>query len=1604
MIRNKALGVYVLIILSFTKMGVAFGQAPNISYATPKVYAINTTISPLAPANSGGAVTSNAYGQVSTFAGNGSGTSSDGVGTNAGFIDPYGVVVDTKGNVYVSDNPTSIRKITPDGNVITFAGGNTSGFADGQGTAAGFTTPVCMAFDKTGNLFVADFGNGEIRKITPDGTVSTYAGSHLNQTSVNGNLSTARFYGPYGIVFDSHGNMFISETSAQDIKKIDVNGNVTTFAGVNGTSGNVDGPGVTAEFNGPGFLAIDASDNLYMTDMYNNSVRKITPAGVVSTLAGGPGAGFVNGQGNNARFNEPLGIAVDAAGNVYVADVYSYAIRKITPAGVVSTVAGTGSAGSQDGTASGASFNLPQGLAYDGLGNLYVADGANYTIRKVPVSSYTIDKPLPPGLVFNTTTGIISGTPTATSPATNYTVTAYNPSGKSSTVVNIAVNNNVAPVLPTINAPQISYVTPQVYKVNITIASLNPTNNGGAVQPNNYGETIFAGSGAAGSTNGNLATASFNNVSDMVFDPSGNAYIADANNHLIRKIIPGGTVSTFAGSGSPAFQNGQGTAASFNFPTGIATDAAGNVYVADQRNNAIRKITPGGLVSTLAGSGTAGAFNALGTLATFNAPFGVAVDASGNVYVADSGNSLIREISPGGLVTTFAGSGTNGSNNGNGTGASFYSPQGIAIDAIGNIYIGDTGNNLIRKISPAGNVITLAGSGSIGSADGQGTAATFYGPTGLCTDKYGNVYVADTFNDHIRKIDPNGKVTTVDILAATGVASDGKGSLYFADIFTNQIVRFSLNGYTIDKPLPPGLIFDGKTGIITGTPTAASPATNYTVTAYNEGGSSSTIVNIEVKPNSVPVTPLPNPPVITYTTPNVYTAGAAITALLPANTGGSVPATPYGQASVFAGNGTKGSTGGNGMAASFNSPPGVATDAAGNIYVADRDNYLIRKITPSGTVSVFAGNGIGVVKDGQGTAASFKGPEGIATDANGNVYVADTYGDAIRVITPGGLVTTIAGANGIEGDADGPVATATFNQPQGIVVDASGNIYISEYGVSYIRKIGTDGMVTTIAGNGTAGFADGKGRLAIFNNPQKLAVDAAGNVYVADFYNNRVRKVTPDGTVTTIISNNADFQFMYIGGVAVDALGNIYFSDTGNNRIMKYDKNGKYTVLSDGINSGGLNLFNFPLGLSLDATGNLYVANFGASEIMKVPVTGFTIDKPLPAGLTFDQTTGKISGTPTAISPATDYTVTAYNTGGSSSFTLSIKVDAASTITFNPIPQKTVCDVDFDPGATSTAAPVTYASSNTAVATVVAGKVHITGAGTSDITAADGTNTLTQTLTVTAPLIPTVTISPVSADDCAGTTVTYTATATNGGTAPSYQWFVNGQNSGVTGPVFMSSTLSNNDKITCVLTSNAVCTSSPTATSNQAVFVLDAPVTATITITSSATGSICAGTPVTFTATVSTPDANPVFQWMVNGNNAGSNSATFTGNALNNGDIVTCQLVSNGKCLVNPNATSNPIVITLSPASACLVIVPNTFTPNGDGINDVWNITALQNYPGCTVTVYTRYGTQVFRATGYPKPWDGTRNGKTLPVGTYYYLIDLKTGKTPLSGFLAILR
>jgi hypothetical protein len=611
----------------------------------------------------------------------------DGVGSEARFGYSNGVAIDTTGNAFVTDNTSRIiRKITPAGEVTTFAGKtdpNNYAPIDGTSTTARFISPTAMAIDSLGNLFVAD--GRTIRKITPAAVVTSFAGSNTglpSLPSVDGTGTAATFRQPTSITIDSADNLYVADSGNYTIRKITPAGVVTTIAGdVTGTySPNpVDGPALTARFSFLRSIAVDSANNLYAVD--GSLIRKITGLGIVSTLVGQTTAGSVlDGDATVARFGFITGIKTDSAGNIFVADSQTRSIRKVTPTGFVTTFTGalpgtfpTSSSAflPLDGTGTNAQFGSPSALAIDSAGNLFAMD--SFTFRKIT-----------PTAVVTTIAGKIAQT---------------------------------------------------------------------------------------GKADGTGADARFDNLSGMVIDSTGNAYVLNPREGLVRKITLEGVVTTFAGGGAynvaDPSGDGTGTGARFQFPITLAIDAANNLYVGEQQ--VIRKITPAGVVTTIAGArptytppappATLTSVDGTGTAARFRYVSGMAVDAAGNLFVNDQ--NIVRKITPGAVVTTFAGSAASAglSTDGNGAAAQFGYLSAMAIDSTGTLYVSDGGK--IRKITPTADVSTFAGGAGFGYVDGDLTVAKFISASAITFDASNNMYLADSGNNTIRKITPAGQVSTV---------------------------------------------------------------------------------------------------------------------------------------------------------------------------------------------------------------------------------------------------------------------------------------------------------------------------------------------------------------------------------------------------------------------------------------------------------------------------------------------------------------------------------------------------------------------------------------------------------------------------------------------------------------------------------------------------------------------------------------------------------------------------------------------------------------------------------------------------------------------------
>jgi sugar lactone lactonase YvrE len=608
--------------------------------------------------------------------------------------------------------------------------------------------------------------------------------------------------------------------------------------------------------------------------------------------------------------------------------------------------------------------------------------------------------------------------------------------------------------------------------------------------------TVVAGNGSAGYSGdgGPASSAQLNNPKGLAVDAQGNLFISDSTNRRIRKVSGAGVITTIAGNGTPGYSGDGGPAAQaqIDSPAGLAFDAIGDLFITDIDNSVIRKVSTAGTISTFAGNGTVGysGDGGLATEATFREPYGVAVDVGGNVYIADTFNSVIRKVTPGGIISTFAGNGTYGfsGDGGPALGAEITYPFGISVDAVSNLYIADSSSARVRKVTPTGIITTVAGDGDYGYAGDGGAAnsAELEHPTVLAIGTNGTLFIGDVGNDNVRQVSSSQIITT----------AAGNGSLNYAGD-NGPAARALL-------AIPSGLALLGDGSIV------ASDSGNNRVREISASGVITTI----------------------------------------------------------AGNGYAGYTGDNSLAteAEFDFPVGVAADASGNIYVADVNNAVVRKIGVNGVITTFAGtgqSGSAAGDGGQAVFATLSGPVGVAVDNTGAVYIADTGNCDIRKVSLSGVITTVAGDSncGYFGD-NGSAVLAELNEPQSLAFDVAGDLYIADAANYVIRKVDTNGIITTVAGNGTFGDPGdyGPATSAQLGYVDGIAIDEAGNLYISNEGFPSLRKVAASGIITTIAGGVPGYsgdRGPAIGAalsnaasqIALGPNGTIYFADTDNNAI-----------------------------------------------------------------------------------------------------------------------------------------------------------------------------------------------------------------------------------------------------------------------------------------------------------------------------------------------------------------------------------------------------------------------------------------------------------------------
>ena len=648
--------------------------------------------------------------------------------------------------------------------------------------------------------------------------------------------------------------------------------------------------------------------------------------------------------------------------------------------------------------------------------------------------------------------------------------------------------------------------------------------------------------------NGRPATlAAFASPIGVAVDREGGIYISDANNCQIRRINKSGVISKFAGGATCGFSGDGGPAAlaTLNGPAGLSFDAQGNLLVADQLNFRVRKITRSGVISTIAGNGIAGysGDGVQATQASLAFPSGVSADLAGNVYIADTVNCRIRMVDASGVIHTFAGSsgcGTSG-DNGPAVAAELDVPSSVLPDGNGNFYIADSGSYRVRKVDSNGTITTYAGTGQfgIGGSGGPATSASIGRAQGLFlaggklyVSAYSNVWAIDQSTQIINLIAGNplgatgfngdgGPALNATFVGAFGLAFDNSGNLLVVDQYNGRLRK--IDSSQIVTTIAGGYVGDGRPA------TEASIAPNFLGghIAFDSAG-------------------------------NLYFADSFNNRIRKVSLNGTV--------TTIAGTGVSGYSGDGGpaTAATLNSPEAVAVDQNGDLFISDYGNSAIRKVDSTGTITTFVTQVTVLAWWGSNVTVGVH-VYGLAVDANHNLYASDSDASVVIKIAPDTTATVVAGMVfnfGYNGDGM-PATQSSLFIPTGLAVDSTGNVYIADWLNIRIRKVDVNGIISTVAGNGSQGFGGdgGPATAAMLSFGIDVAVDPAGTLYIVDINNGRIRTVDASGTIHTFAGTG---NFGYNGNglqalqtnmsptaVAVGPKGAIYFTDGGSARVRR---------------------------------------------------------------------------------------------------------------------------------------------------------------------------------------------------------------------------------------------------------------------------------------------------------------------------------------------------------------------------------------------------------------------------------------------------------------------
>ena len=756
---------------------------------------------------------------------------------------PLGMAFDTAGDLFFADSGNNVVRevVKATGDIVTVAGNGKAGYSgdNGPATDAELNGPNSVAVDSAGDLFISDANNNRIREVVKaTGHIITVAGDGTAGYTGNGGPATdAEINSPRGLAVDSAGDVFFADCLNNVIREVvKFNGQIITVAG-DGTAGysGDGGPATDAELNQPSFVVVDSAGDLFFSDSANHRVREVVKStGDIITYAGNGKAGYSgdNGPATDAELNGPSGLALDPAGDLFIADTADNVVREVVAAtGDIITVAGTGTAGysGDNGPATAAEMNDPGRVAVDTAGDLFIADAKNNRVREVgPAVTVTVS----PSTALPTLTALVASTASAPSgqsitfTATVSDLSAGGPIPNGGTVTFSDQNGTIGSA--TLVNGAATFTTSSLAMGTYTVtASYGGTADFAASATGTITTAVGDGTAGYAGDGGPAIAALLNYPAGMAFDSAGDLFIADVSNNVIREVVKAtDEIITIAGNGTAGYSGDGGPAidAELNIPRILAFDSQGDLFVTDQFNNVVREITPGtdgllsdGTITTVAGDGKAGYSGDGGpaTDAELDGPTGLAFDPAGDLFIADQVNNRIREVVKAtGDIVTYAGTGTAGytGDGGPATDAEINSPRGISTDASGDLFIAEWGNHVIREVVKlTGDIITVAGDGKAGfSGDGgPATDARLEGPLDVAVDSLGDVFITDSYTYRVREVvKATGDIITVagdgtfgysgDGGPATdaetapgGVAVDPAGDVFITDVYNNVVREFT---------------------------------------------------------------------------------------------------------------------------------------------------------------------------------------------------------------------------------------------------------------------------------------------------------------------------------------------------------------------------------------------------------------------------------------------------------------------------------------------------------------------------------------------------------------------------------------------------------------------------------------------------------------------------------------------------------------------------------------------------------------------------------------------------------------------------------------------